>query len=84
MEAHVEGAHHHHHHDDVEVNPAAWRDGKRYAWLLGILVPLAPFRKVMVIDPALVTETWKWVAASQDYPESKMDPASVIDTSLLK
>jgi alkane 1-monooxygenase len=35
--------HHHHHHDDVEVNPAAWTDGKRYAWLLGILIPLAPF-----------------------------------------
>ena len=34
---------HHHHHDDVEVNPAAWSDGKRYAWLLGILIPLAPF-----------------------------------------
>ncbi len=35
--------HHHHHHDDVEVNPAAWTDAKRYAWLLGIIVPLAPF-----------------------------------------
>jgi alkane 1-monooxygenase len=34
---------HHHHHDDVELNPAAWTDGKRYAWLLGIVVPLAPF-----------------------------------------
>jgi alkane 1-monooxygenase len=33
----------HHHHDDVEVNPAAWTDPKRYAWLLGIVVPLAPF-----------------------------------------
>jgi alkane 1-monooxygenase len=44
VEAHAEHAHHHHHHDDdVEVNPAAWSDGKRYAWLLGILVPLAPF-----------------------------------------
>ena len=46
MEAHAEGhAHHHHddHHDDVELSPAAWSDGKRYAWLLGILVPLAPF-----------------------------------------
>jgi alkane 1-monooxygenase len=42
MEAHAEHAHHHHH-DDVEVNPAAWSDGKRYAWLLGIVVPLAPF-----------------------------------------
>ena len=36
-------AHHHHHHDDVEVSPAAWSDGKRYAWLLGIIVPLSPF-----------------------------------------
>jgi alkane 1-monooxygenase len=22
---------------------AAWRDGKRYAWLLGIVVPALPF-----------------------------------------
>lgn len=43
MEAHAEHAHHHHHHDEVEVNPATWSDPKRYAWLLGILVPLAPF-----------------------------------------
>ena len=44
MEAHAEHIHHHHHHDDgVEVNPAAWTDGKRYAWLLGIIVPLGPF-----------------------------------------
>jgi alkane 1-monooxygenase len=43
MEAHAEHAHHHHHHDDVEVNPATWSDPKRYAWLLGIVVPLAPF-----------------------------------------
>jgi alkane 1-monooxygenase len=43
MEAHAEHAHHHHHHDDVEVNPANWADGKRYAWLLGIFVPLSPF-----------------------------------------
>lgn len=43
MEAHVEHAHHHHRHEHVEVNPADWTDGKRYAWLLGIIVPLAPF-----------------------------------------
>jgi alkane 1-monooxygenase len=43
MEAHAEHAHHHHHHDEVEVNPAEWTDGKRYAWMLGIVVPLAPF-----------------------------------------
>jgi alkane 1-monooxygenase len=41
VEAHAEHAHHHHEH--VEVNPAEWTDGKRYAWLLGIVVPLAPF-----------------------------------------
>ena len=35
-------------------------------------------------DPAQVAETWKWVAASQDYPESKIDPESVIDRSLVK
>jgi alkane 1-monooxygenase len=43
MEAHAEHAHHHHHHEHVGVNPAAWTDGKRYAWLLGIIVPLSPF-----------------------------------------
>jgi alkane 1-monooxygenase len=43
MEAHAEQAHHHHHHEHVDVNPAAWTDGKRYAWLLGIIVPLSPF-----------------------------------------
>src|SRR5215213_1710385 len=30
-------------HDDVELNPAGWTDSKRYAWLLGLLVPLLPF-----------------------------------------
>ena len=41
MEAHAEHVHHHRH-DEVEVNPAEWTDGKRYAWLLGIIVPLGP------------------------------------------
>jgi alkane 1-monooxygenase len=44
VEASTAHAHHHHHdHDDVEANPATWTDPKRYAWLLGIVVPLAPF-----------------------------------------
>jgi alkane 1-monooxygenase len=43
VEAHAEHPHHQHHHDEVEVHPAAWTDGKRYAWLLGIIVPLSPF-----------------------------------------
>jgi alkane 1-monooxygenase len=28
---------------ESELNPATWRDPKRYAWLLGLIVPLAPF-----------------------------------------
>jgi alkane 1-monooxygenase len=44
MEATAADTHHHHHdHDEVEVNPTTWSDPKRYAWLLGIIVPLAPF-----------------------------------------
>jgi alkane 1-monooxygenase len=44
MEATAADSHHHHHdHEQVEVNPADWTDPKRYAWLLGIVVPLAPF-----------------------------------------
>jgi alkane 1-monooxygenase len=35
--------HHHHHHEEVDLNPATWTDPKRYAWLLGLIVPLAPF-----------------------------------------
>jgi alkane 1-monooxygenase len=43
MESATAHAQHHHHDDEVEVNPATWTDPKRYAWLLGIVVPLAPF-----------------------------------------
>ena len=47
MEAPAEHAHscrdHDHHHDDLGVDLASWTDGKRYAWLLGIFVPLSPF-----------------------------------------
>jgi alkane 1-monooxygenase len=42
--------HRHHDHEEVEVSPATWTDPKRYAWLLGIVVPLAPFM------------AWGWVA----------------------
>jgi len=34
---------HHHHQEPVDLNDARWRDPKRYAWLLGLLVPLIPF-----------------------------------------
>jgi alkane 1-monooxygenase len=28
---------------EEDLSPATWRDGKRYAWLLGLIVPLLPF-----------------------------------------
>jgi alkane 1-monooxygenase len=45
-------AHSHAHADDVELNPATWRDGKRYAWLLALVIPLGPFI------------AWGWVEAT--------------------
>ncbi|MGE4425796.1 MAG: alkane 1-monooxygenase [Solirubrobacteraceae bacterium] len=40
-----EEAHDHHHadHATVELNEPGWTDGKRYAWLLGLVVPVLPF-----------------------------------------
>jgi len=35
--------HSHDHGPAIELNPAGWRDGKRYAWLLGLIIPFAPF-----------------------------------------
>jgi alkane 1-monooxygenase len=37
MEAHA------HSPEAIELNPATWKDTKRYAWLLGLVVPLLPF-----------------------------------------
>jgi len=39
----MEAAAHAHSHEDLELSPASWRDPKRYAWLLGLIIPLAPF-----------------------------------------
>jgi alkane 1-monooxygenase len=39
----MEAAAHSHDHADIELNPATWRDAKRYAWLLGLVIPFAPF-----------------------------------------
>jgi alkane 1-monooxygenase len=43
VEAATHDHHHHHDHADVEVTPATWSDPKRYAWLLGLIVPMLPF-----------------------------------------
>ncbi len=36
-------SHSHSHGEDVDLTPATWSDPKRYAWLLGLFVPLVPF-----------------------------------------
>jgi alkane 1-monooxygenase len=36
-------SHDHSHGEEVDLNPATWRDPKRYAWLLGLIIPMAPF-----------------------------------------
>jgi alkane 1-monooxygenase len=51
LEATTADAHrHHHHHDEVEVNPARWTDSKRYYWLLGLIVPIAPIFSWAVVE----------------------------------
>src|SRR6188472_2251798 len=35
--------HSHDHGPAIELNPATWKDAKRYAWLLGLVIPFAPF-----------------------------------------
>jgi alkane 1-monooxygenase len=45
-------AHTHPAEPEVELNAAGWTDGKRYAWLLGLIVPLLPFF------------AWFWVEAT--------------------
>lgn len=51
--AHDDEHHHHHHHEDdpnVEAIAPDWKDGKRYAWLLGLVVPLIPFGAFLLVE----------------------------------
>jgi alkane 1-monooxygenase len=40
--------------------PAAWRDGKRYAWLLGVLVPALPFIVYGLVQLTGLGVFWFW------------------------
>jgi alkane 1-monooxygenase len=51
---------HHHEHEHVEVNPASWRDPKRYAWLLGLLVPTLPFMAWGLVELTGLGVLWFW------------------------
>jgi alkane 1-monooxygenase len=51
---------HGHQHDVVDVNPATWTDPKRYAWLLGLLVPLLPFMAWGLVELTGLGVFWFW------------------------
>jgi alkane 1-monooxygenase len=52
---------HHHDHDDnpVELNePETWHDPKRYAWMLGLLIPCVPFIAWGLVELTGITALW--------------------------
>jgi alkane 1-monooxygenase len=52
--------HSHAHGPEVELNPATWRDPKRYAWLLGLIVPLLPFIAFAAVEVTGLAVFWFW------------------------
>jgi len=56
---HEHGHSHSHAHGDGEPVPeATWRDGKRYAWLLGLLVPTLPFISWALVEATGLGVLW--------------------------
>ncbi|WP_051471652.1 fatty acid desaturase [Patulibacter minatonensis] len=60
-----DGADDHHDHghshgggDAPEVTPASWTDGKRYAWLLGLIVPISPFIAYGLVEATGLGVLW--------------------------
>ena len=45
---------------DASVTQASWRDPKRYAWLLGLLVPLLPFMAWGLVAVTGLEVLWFW------------------------
>src|SRR3712207_2407823 len=44
----------------VELSPATWKDPKRYAWLLGLLVPLLPLMAWGLVSLTGLGVFWFW------------------------
>ncbi len=51
-------SHAHSHSVDYELDPATWRDPKRYAWLLGLIVPFAPFLAFALVSATGLSLLW--------------------------
>ena len=45
---------------EPDLNPATWRDPKRYAWLLGLLVPLLPLMAWGLVEATGLGVFWFW------------------------
>src|SRR4051812_40032014 len=43
---------------EAPLNEATWRDGKRYAWLLGLIVPLIPFLNFGLVEATGLDVLW--------------------------
>jgi alkane 1-monooxygenase len=54
----VEAATHDRHAPEADLNPATWSDPKRYAWLLGLIVPLTPFLAWAVVKATGLDLLW--------------------------
>jgi alkane 1-monooxygenase len=46
--------------EEVDLNPATWRDPKRYAWFLGLIVPLLPFLAWGGVELTGLGVFWFW------------------------
>ena len=44
----------------ADITPATWRDPKRYAWLLGLLVPMLPFMAWGLVELTGLGAFWFW------------------------
>lgn len=51
---------HDHAHEHIDLTPATWRDPKRYAWLLGLLVPLLPLMAWGLVEATGLGVFWFW------------------------
>ena len=60
MSAHAQAAghHHHHHESDAEAIAPTWKDSKRYAWLLGIVVPALPIAAFLLVEVTGLSLFW--------------------------
>lgn len=53
-------AHEQHDHEEIDLVAPTWSDPKRYAWLLGLLVPLLPFMAWGLVSVTGLGLFWFW------------------------